>query len=111
MTTTIHSNGSKWAGQEPDSIATLLEVLASTPLDPTFEKYGDFAYNAETHDGTVRFFGNFYLVSHVFRIDSNDPEVCDALFAAIRANKATDEYKQAKRERAIVPVNARKARV
>lgn len=35
--TLILSNGSKWAGQDPDSIQTLLDVLGDNVLDPMFE--------------------------------------------------------------------------
>lgn len=38
----IISNGSKWAGEQPDSIEQLIKVLEQYPLDPTFEKYGNF---------------------------------------------------------------------
>ncbi|EBM5152882.1 pyruvate dehydrogenase, partial [Salmonella enterica subsp. enterica serovar Typhimurium] len=34
--TLILSNGSKWAGQDPDSIQTLLDVLGDNVLDPMF---------------------------------------------------------------------------
>lgn len=37
--TLILSNGSKWAGQDPDSIQTLLDVLGDNVLDPMFEQY------------------------------------------------------------------------
>lgn len=92
MKTTIHSNGSKWAGQEPDSIETLLEVLKREPLDRSFEAYGNFAYANESLPGTTRFFGNFLHISHVFSIDSNDPAVVKPLRAAIRANKKREDY-------------------
>lgn len=96
MSTTINSNGSKWAGESPDSIETLLHVLATETLDPTFEDYGNFAINMG--DGVVRFWGNFYTVSHVFSIDTDDATMCATLTAAITANQATDAYKAAHRE-------------
>lgn len=96
--TTIISNGSKWAGEEPDSIETLLGVLASETLDPTFEEYGNFAQNEGK--GVVRFFGNFFTVSHAFSITSDDEAVCNALVAAIKANQATAAYQNARTERA-----------
>jgi hypothetical protein len=38
----IISNGSKWAGEKPDTIDDLLNVLNKYTLDPNFEKYGNF---------------------------------------------------------------------
>ena len=38
----IWRNGSKWAGEQPDGIEVLLEVLASEPLRPIFEDCGGF---------------------------------------------------------------------
>jgi len=101
----IQSNGSKWAGQAPDSIEKLLEVLAEYTLDPSFENYGNFItpdpvawdtlkplYPA----GTVSFFGNFRGISHVFNIDTDEPKIIDALTRAIRANQATADYQARK---------------
>lgn len=45
-----------------------------------------------------RFFGNFANVSHVFCIDTDEPEVIERLRAAIAANMATPEF-QAERNR------------
>lgn len=96
MTTTIHSNGSKWLGQDPDSIDTLLDLLAREPLDPTFEQYGNFMHPGP--DGMTTFFGNFNQWSHVFRIDTDDPAVITALRRAIRTNQRRPSYRAAKRE-------------
>jgi hypothetical protein len=109
--TTIHSNGSKWAGQQPDSIETLLAVLAETPLDPAFENYGAFFYRLDdpehgyptekdrgTAAGVVQFFGNFFNLSHGFTIDSDDPETVTALSDAIRANMAGEAYQAVRRK-------------
>ena len=126
MRTVITSNGSRWMGQEPDSMETLLEVLASEPLDPSFEDYGNFCYANEgefswtTYEngkavmrksepmpaGNVRFFGNFYTVSHVFNIDTDEPEVIAKLKAAIDANKASEAYRKARMERMERPKSA-----
>jgi len=113
----IRSNGGKWYGQQPDSIADLLTVLAEFPLDKTFETISDFItvnpcagvrnpdYNGTTEpmyiDGkplfadqtTVSFFGNFAAVSHAFSIFTNDVATIDALTRAIRANQATEGYR------------------
>lgn len=93
MTTIIHSNGSKWAGEKPDSIEKLLEVLATEPLERTFEDCGNFAYNHEIKKGFIRFFGNFHKLSHGFNIESDDEGVCAKLVAAIKANKKLPGYR------------------
>jgi len=103
----IISNGSKWAGQEPDSIKELIEALKEYPLDPIFEKYGNFinpnpqflkAEAQEKYAGCTSFWGNFHTVSHGFNIFTDEPEVIEMLSAAIRANLSTKAYKQARRE-------------
>lgn len=113
------SNGSKWAGEQPDSIETLIEVLGREPLDSSFERYGNFAYQTPCHadyddagkiidgapmfpehEGVWAFFGNFENLSHVFDIVSNDPKVIEPLRAAIAANLASAGYAAAKRRAA-----------
>lgn len=98
MTTTIHANGSKWLGQEPDSIEKLFERLENNTLDPTFEDYGNFAKNRGA--GVVHFWGNFHDVSAVFDIETDDPELVQSLIAAIKANQDTQAYHDAKHARA-----------
>ena len=89
MGTTIHNNGSKWAGQAPDSVDKLLSVLQEYPLDRTFEDYGNFIQR----DGkTVRFWGNFYNLSHVFQIDTDDPDLISRLSGAVRDNQKREDY-------------------
>lgn len=92
--TTIHSNGSKWLGQEPDAIDDLLDVLGRETLDPAFERYGRFHY---VEGGKHWFFGNFLTVSHVFRIETTDQQIIDKLDTAIAANKTTENYKAARK--------------
>ncbi|MDP9192343.1 MAG: hypothetical protein M3P06_11650 [Acidobacteriota bacterium] len=99
MTTTIRSNGSKWAGDSPDSIAKLLEVLEQEPLDPTFEDYGNFYTDERNPEGwgeQTRFFGNFFNLSHVFNITSDDEDVVRPLKFAIRRNQGRPDYQQAR---------------
>lgn len=96
--TEIYSNGSKWLGEEPDSVEVLLGVLAQTPLDPRFEQYGNFVSPSESVLSATSFFGNFWEVSHVFRIDSDDPAVVGPLTQAIAANVATPAYQAARAE-------------
>ncbi|MCR4307490.1 MAG: hypothetical protein NUV80_02940 [Candidatus Berkelbacteria bacterium] len=108
----IVSNGSKWAGESPDDVANLLQVLTETPLDPSFENYGNFICpdpcegvrdNGKWVDGKrlfdvsmTHFHGNFFTLSHVFSIYTNDPETIQALTKAIKENQATKAYKEAK---------------
>lgn len=110
----IISNGNKWANTdtpwrtiEPESIESLIEVLGKYPLDPRFEKYGNFVNPAPEfikpeakikYAGCTSFFGNFYTLSHVFNIYTDEPEIIDRLSKAIEANIATKEYKQARKE-------------
>lgn len=100
MTTTINYNGSKWAGEEPDSIATLLDVLASEVLNRLFEcSVGGNPFISKSEvdakwapPGTTRFHGNFLNLSHVFSIDTDEPELVAELTAAIEANMARPGY-------------------
>lgn len=91
MGTEIISNGSKWAGQAPDTVEQLLTVLATQPLDSTFEDYGNFITRSRI-GRTVSYFGNFRNVSHVFNIRTDDPSVIRRLSRAIRANQRRPDY-------------------
>ena len=99
MKTIIDSCGSKWKGDTPNTVAQLLALLAVEPLDPQFEDFGNFintnpmaardgGYGPDGKrlyietgpcypdmPGCVEFWGNFYAVSHVFKIVSTDPAV------------------------------------
>ena len=88
----IMSNGSKWAGEEPDSVETLLEVLRSETLDPRFEEHGSIT--TRTSHGRVRIFGNFLTLSHVFNIEGTEEELAE-IIEAIEANKQSEGYKRA----------------
>jgi len=108
MTTIIKSNGSKFAGQKPDSIEKLLEVLKKHALDPTFERYGDFAVRVQgelaEHYGVdptraILFWGNFFELSHGFDIYTDDEQTIATLIAAIKENKSTSAYAAARRVR------------
>ena len=108
--TIIRSNGSKWAGEEPDTIETLCDRLQTHPLDKCFEDYGNFivwtpriaVQNGEGEwiggeplypgEGMVSFFGNFATYSHVFSIDTNDLEIIERLTRLIRANQQRPDY-------------------
>lgn len=110
----IDSNGSKWYGQQPDTIDDLLQVLKEYPLDETFEGYGNFIteitpeYMAEQNRhgfmkgkdyliGCTRFFGNFATLSHVFNITTDEPESVKALTEAIRVNQQRPDYRSQKK--------------
>lgn len=116
--TKIISNGSHWAGEEESPLASLFEVLATQPLLRSFERYGNFiqadpeiewlewqASREFPHIGrhvpgpspyaplmVHRFWGNFLNVSHVFSIDTDEPELIERLTAAIRANQQRPDY-------------------
>lgn len=75
MTTTIVFNGSKWNGEEQDTVEDLLRVLGEETLAPSFD--GDFVrrveFNVAKHHGVdpARAFhisGNFFTRSHAFSI-------------------------------------------
>lgn len=109
----IMSNGSKWYGEEEDNIEDLLKTLDEHPLDPRFKSFitkdpcvgvpgkrGGYVDGPRMYTASVtRFFGNFYTVSHVFQIDTNDQETIDALTKAIRKNLRRADYRAAKQER------------
>ena len=101
----ILSNGSRWAGEEPDSIENLLEVLRVHPLDRSFEHFGNFVDTSPQwgpdgtspspypdNPGVADFFGNFYHLSHGFNIHTDEPEVIALLTKAIRANQERADY-------------------
>ena len=92
----IIANGSKWAGQSPDTLQDLLAMLAAHELDPIFEKYGNFVLTDRTP--VVRFFGNFLTWSHVFTIDTDEPQTIKLLTSAIRKNQRTPAYRAARKE-------------
>lgn len=102
-------------GERSRDIEKLFEMLDKHPLDPTFEGYGDFLSRAERHvvesynedpdrtpldpGATYHSFGNFYTYSCAFSVYTSDPAVIDRLTAAIKANKGTAAYKEARDER------------
>lgn len=89
METRINSNGSKWAGQAPDTIEQLLDVLNNYALDRRFEEGGNFIMDREPG---VRFWGNFLKLSHVFSIDTDEPQTIERLTKAIRENQKRPDY-------------------
>jgi hypothetical protein len=107
MTTKIVFNGSKWAGQEPDSVDVLIELLGREPLEPRLALYGGFAeracgavtdaYGLKAGEAYV-FAGNFRNVSHAFSIATDDPTMKDRLFRAIGENVDRADYQALLRE-------------
>lgn len=106
-TVLIVSNGSRWAGSDAAWLDELLDVLKEEPLDPVFEEYGNFISTGPdlvawdtlkplTPPGWVSFHGNFFRLSHVFQIVTNDAGVIAELTAAIRANQGRSDYAAAK---------------
>jgi hypothetical protein len=87
--TIIHSNGSKMAGEKPDTIDQLLEVLKRHPLNRSFGRF----ITRRGYGGMVRFFGNFLTAAHVFCIDSNESAVIDRLTRAIHGNQHRLDYR------------------
>ena len=86
----IISNGSKWIDEAPDELETLIDVLKTEPLDPSFEEYGNFCYyNSKTNDFTV--LGNFAHRSHVFNLRGTLKDL-QPILKLIKANKRTPEY-------------------
>lgn len=101
----VNPNGG-WK-REPDTIERILRYLDAYALDPVFEDYGNFVdaspewLNPETarkYAGCTRFWGNFYAVSGVFDVITNDGEIIERLTAAIRRNQRSAAYASAKAE-------------
>lgn len=86
----------------------LLELLRTEPLDPTFEKYGNFV-SPDTIETCTHFFGNFANYSFVFnfRWKTSEP-ICQNLIAAIRENQKRPDYAEAKRKNAERDANFQK---
>ncbi len=104
----------------PGTIEGLLTMLATHPLDPKFEQYGNFitpSPRASRHAGydetgeaiyvetgpaydecpdAVQFWGNFWDWSFCFMLATDDADLTQRLTAAIRANQATATYRAAK---------------
>lgn len=102
--TIIHSNGSKWHGQEPDTISKLIEVLKTNTIEERFfcklskgygedkRKYTLCPISKNDEKTNYVFFGNFEEVSHVFNIETNDKKIINKLKKAIIENKGWGMY-------------------
>lgn len=89
MNTIIHSNGSKWLGEKPDSLEILEQRLKEYPLDKTFEKYGNFVH---WRKNVGYFWGNFATISHVFDIETTDIKIFRRIKRLIRKNQQRSDY-------------------
>lgn len=105
MKTIIHSNGSKWYGEKPDSINKLIQVLETETIEEHF--FQKFSVKAEhgklnwfnhcpirEENGITYFFGNFERVSHVFNIETTSKHLIQRLSEAIKANAGWKLYYQ-----------------
>lgn len=97
--TQILWNGSKWLGEEPDSVEQLLEVLAVSTLHMgyAFRCAADFEHHDRTNHGWVCFFGNFLEVSHAFSIRTCDEALIARLRSAIETNCSSQAFVDALR--------------
>ncbi len=101
VVTTIESNGSKWAGEEPATINELIEVLKIEKIESRFFEKIYYAHHnkwiimcpiKKEKNGQYHFFGNFEALSHVFNIRSNDPGIIRQLITAITNNPGWKAY-------------------
>ena len=96
----ITSNGSKWAGQQPDTVEALLDVLKSHKLSEHFARIENDAYfmrklNLPTE---FRVSGNFEDISHVFDIRGTLEEM-RPLMKAFKENINRNGLKRRNHER------------
>jgi hypothetical protein len=93
MTIRIEANGSKFSGEPPDSLEALHERLRQFPLDPKFERYGNFV--CERGPDAVELWGNFYSISAVFRLFGSRDELALTI-ELIRQNQERPDYRGAR---------------
>lgn len=97
-----------------DSEENIIHDLENYTLDPIFELYGNFVNRnpewlkpetAKKYEGCTVISGNFLALSHAFYLITDDADMIGRLDAAIRKNKATPEYQEARAKKlAKVPV-------
>ncbi len=83
--TIIVSNGSKFAGEEPDSIDTLKGVLKNHRLE--WSRFNNKFIHKTKNKDEWQILGNFINISHVFNIETNDRVLVGELRRLINANK------------------------
>lgn len=86
----ITSNGSKFAGSDPDTLDVLFMRLETEVLDSRFYPFAHAGKSSGTY-ARVHFFGNFKTYSHVFDITTDDAALIARLIEAIKRNEG---YKQ-----------------
>jgi hypothetical protein len=112
----IVEHGSKWAGEESDSLGMLLERLEQYALCPLHfdgesifdrahaskqvryeggDKYIDLGPMYPEAPYAVIFCGNFAELSAGFHVVTDDAEVIEVLLAAIQSNLASGLYQKA----------------
>jgi hypothetical protein len=84
QTTKVNYNGSRWHGQEPASIDTLLALVQVEPLD--WEMFG-WGFVSITPSGDTHIAGNFLRFSHAFSIETSDRGLLAKFAAALDANR------------------------
>lgn len=102
---TVTSNGSKFFGEEHDTIEKLIVVLNNYTIEEFFftkyicnrDEEGPIIYKNMCPidflpNGNVHFFGNFEKISHVFNIETNNIEIIEKLYTAIKKNKGWELY-------------------
>jgi hypothetical protein len=99
----VRKIGSHFAGEPSNTVADLLKFLTEHPLDPVFEKYGNFCYKLDAADAArldciYHIHGNFYGWSYVFDITADTKQDAAELRRAIRRNQRTPAYKAARIE-------------
>lgn len=98
----IWNNGSKFLGEPPDSVETLIDLLSREPLRPIFELYGDFVMSEPT-PGHIQCWGNFEKRSHGFDIRGARLTL-QPLINAIRTNQASEAYQAIKAQQHIIRI-------
>lgn len=81
----IISNGSKWAGEDPDPIEKLYERLEKF----TLREFSSWTYMPASK--THLFHGNFDELSAVFQIETDDIFVIDKLKNLMMKNKGAKQ--------------------
>ena len=101
MKTIIESNGSKWMGEAPDNIEVLKERLKEYTLSPNNAPYIQEAHEIEfikpcpELEGMAHFSGNFWEISLVFSIYTNDTKLIEELKNLISLNVSGEKYTSA----------------
>ena len=86
METIIKSNGSKWAGEAPDTLDILEERLKTYKLN--IRDFAALGFVRWSDNGNIiRLFGNFTDISHVFNIEGDaDNPTLNHLYRLIEEN-------------------------